>query len=82
MLFSKIGSLVFLAGVTAAQTPPGFTPEVSAHLDVMFGTKAVTTPGMSLTKAGKLRTIQDLVQHLTVQQTRLSSPPSEQVTPF
>lgn len=36
-----------------AQTPPGFAPSVETKLEVIFGSKAVTTPGESFTKTGK-----------------------------
>ncbi len=52
MLFKALISLTLLAGLSSAQTPDGFDPKVTAHLDVIFGTKAVSTPGASLTKAG------------------------------
>ncbi len=54
MLVSLISGAVALAALVVAQTPEGFTPSVSAHLDVIFGSKAVSPPGMSLTKAGRL----------------------------
>ncbi|KAK0710211.1 phosphatidylethanolamine-binding protein [Lasiosphaeria miniovina] len=45
-------SLILAAGaLVAAQTPAGFTPEVAARLDLIFGAKTVTVPGTSLTKA-------------------------------
>lgn len=48
-------STLFLAGPVSAQTPPGFTPEVTAKLDIIFGTKAVESPGASLTRAGIMK---------------------------
>jgi len=44
---------VMLAGLAAAQTPAGFTPEVKDRLDVIFGTKVISVAGTSLTKAGE-----------------------------
>ena len=38
--------------MSLAQTPPGFAPSVEDKLEVTFGTKAVTEPGLALTKAG------------------------------
>lgn len=52
MLHSIAALLLLLLGLAHSETPPGFTPEAAAHLDVIFGTKAVSPPGMSLTKAG------------------------------
>lgn len=52
MLHSIAASLLLLLGLANSETPPGFTPEAVAHLDVIFGTKAVSPPGTSLTKAG------------------------------
>jgi phosphatidylethanolamine-binding protein len=46
-------ALLLLACISAAQTPAGFTPEVTAHLEVIFGTKVVDPPGTALTKSGK-----------------------------
>ena len=54
MLLPAISAALLLAGLSTAQTPEGFTPEVKDNLDVIFGTKAVTTPGTSLAKAGLL----------------------------
>ncbi|CAK7206148.1 hypothetical protein SEUCBS139899_008933 [Sporothrix eucalyptigena] len=39
-----------LAGLVVAQTPDGFTPSVATHLDVVFGSKAVSPSGTSLAK--------------------------------
>ncbi|RYP48106.1 hypothetical protein DL768_005959 [Monosporascus sp. mg162] len=50
MKASQILSTAVLAGVSLAQTPPGFTPSVEAKLEVIFGTKAVSEPGLSLTR--------------------------------
>ncbi len=52
MRLSVISSAVALATLAVAETPEGFTPSVSAHLDVYFGSQAVTPPGKSLSKAG------------------------------
>ncbi|KAK8069109.1 hypothetical protein PG994_005725 [Apiospora phragmitis] len=49
MKLSGIYTLLVLAGLSAAQTPDGFAPQVTPHLDVIFGTKEVT-PGLALTK--------------------------------
>ncbi|KAL1856943.1 hypothetical protein VTK73DRAFT_8167 [Phialemonium thermophilum] len=43
--------LSLLSGPSLAQTPPGFTPEVAAHLDVIYGSKAVSPPGIELAKS-------------------------------
>ncbi|CAK7212180.1 hypothetical protein SCUCBS95973_001354 [Sporothrix curviconia] len=48
---SIIASLAALTGLVAAQTPDGFAPSASAHLDVTFGSKAVSPAGASLTKS-------------------------------
>ncbi|OCL02967.1 PEBP-like protein [Glonium stellatum] len=50
MLLFLYFSLLFTA-ITRAQTPVGFSPNVTAHLDVIFSSVAVTPPGMNLTKA-------------------------------
>jgi phosphatidylethanolamine-binding protein len=52
MKTSSVVSALLLAGGSVAQTPAGFTPNVKAHLDVIFGTKAVNPPGMALAKTG------------------------------
>jgi len=44
-------SSLLLAGLVAAQTPSGFTPEVKGRLDLIVGSKVITVPGTSLTKA-------------------------------
>lgn len=44
---------IALASLGSAQTPPGFTPAVTARLDLVFGTKVVTVPGTELTRAGR-----------------------------
>ncbi|KAK7740841.1 hypothetical protein SLS62_010985 [Diatrype stigma] len=54
MKASQILSTVGLAAVSLGQTPPGFTPSVETKLEVIFGTKAVSTPGDSFTIAGKV----------------------------
>ena len=46
--------LAALASVAQAQTPAGFKPEVNTKLQVLFNTTAVNSPGLELTKAGKL----------------------------
>lgn len=51
MLLLGLSSLV-LAGVSWAQTPPGFTPNVTTHLDVIYPS-ATITPGLQMQKAGK-----------------------------
>ncbi|KAL1836609.1 hypothetical protein VTJ49DRAFT_4884 [Mycothermus thermophilus] len=52
MLFSTstITSILLLAGLASAQTPPGFVPEVSEKLEIIFGDKVVQTAGESLTR--------------------------------
>lgn len=47
-------SALALAGISAAQTPAGFTPAVEQKLEVAFGTKAVT-PGLALAKTDTSR---------------------------
>ncbi|CAK7218195.1 hypothetical protein SBRCBS47491_003427 [Sporothrix bragantina] len=47
---SIVTYLAVFTGVVAAQTPDGFTPSVSTHLDVTFGSKAVLPAGTSLAK--------------------------------
>ncbi|KAK6840609.1 hypothetical protein PG990_007459 [Apiospora arundinis] len=54
MQLSNLYTLFVLAGLSAAQTPDGFVPQVTPHLDVIFGTKEVT-PGLSLTKTDTAR---------------------------
>ncbi|KAK7992849.1 phosphatidylethanolamine-binding protein [Apiospora saccharicola] len=54
MKLPGVYTLLVLAGLSAAQTPDGFTPSVTPHLDVIFGTKEVT-PGLSLTKSDTAR---------------------------
>lgn len=44
-------SSLLLASLVTAQTPPGFTPEVRARLDLVIGSRVITVPGTSLTKA-------------------------------
>lgn len=51
MKLKIFSALVTAVGLSSAQTPPGFTPNVTAHLDVIYGTTAVSTPGMSMTEA-------------------------------
>lgn len=46
MLFLTAASLL-LAGTAWAQTPSGFTPSVSAPLDVYYGTTFIT-PGLTV----------------------------------
>ncbi|KAI1652421.1 PEBP-like protein [Daldinia decipiens] len=46
--FSVLSALAF-AGISAAQTPSGFTPVVEQKLEVTFGSKSVT-PGLALAK--------------------------------
>ncbi|KAH8901867.1 PEBP-like protein [Coniochaeta sp. PMI_546] len=51
MLKSFGAAVLLFVGLAHSETPPGFTPEAAAHLDVIFGSKAVSPPGTSLTKA-------------------------------
>ncbi|KAK3897334.1 hypothetical protein C8A05DRAFT_39119, partial [Staphylotrichum tortipilum] len=51
MRITAIASSLLLAGAVSAQTPVGFVPEVKEKLEIIFGTKAVDSPGASLTKA-------------------------------
>ncbi|KAI0205313.1 phosphatidylethanolamine-binding protein [Astrocystis sublimbata] len=55
MKVSNIVSALVLAGVSSAQTPPGFTPEVTAKLEVTFGSKNVAQGGQAMTKAETAR---------------------------
>ncbi|KAL2117917.1 hypothetical protein VTJ04DRAFT_7577 [Mycothermus thermophilus] len=57
MLFSirSVASTLLLAGVVSAQTPPGFVPEVTEKLEIIFGDKVVQTAGESLTRAETAR---------------------------
>lgn len=53
----SISTLVLAALATAQSqlsTPPGFKPEVKDRLDLIVGSKVITVPGTSLTKAGEL----------------------------
>ncbi|RYP22114.1 hypothetical protein DL765_001873 [Monosporascus sp. GIB2] len=50
MKISQILSTIGLAAVSLAQTPPGFTPSVETKLEVIFGNKAVSEPGLSFTR--------------------------------
>ncbi|KAK4464766.1 phosphatidylethanolamine-binding protein [Cladorrhinum samala] len=43
--------LLALPGLVYSQTPPGFTPSTTSRLEVTYGTKSITTPGTSFTKA-------------------------------
>ncbi|KAK4240934.1 phosphatidylethanolamine-binding protein 4 [Achaetomium macrosporum] len=52
---STIVSALLLAGVVSAQTPAGFVPEVKDKLEIIFGSKAVETPGASFTRAETAR---------------------------
>jgi len=49
-----LSAVAALATLASAQTPEGFTPAVTAKLEVTFGSKSVT-PGLSLTKAETAR---------------------------
>ncbi|KAN0099072.1 PEBP-like protein [Hyaloscypha variabilis] len=44
------GLLSLVLALAAAQTPPGFTPNVTAHLDVIYPSAEIT-PGISMSKA-------------------------------
>lgn len=50
-------SILALSGAVIAQTPPGFAPNVTNHLEVKFGAKVVT-PGLLVTKTGEVLKIQ------------------------
>lgn len=52
MLFLVLSSL--LAATTWAQTPPGFSPDVTTHLDVIYPS-ATITPGLQMQKAGEFQ---------------------------
>ncbi|KAE8446941.1 hypothetical protein EG329_011423 [Mollisiaceae sp. DMI_Dod_QoI] len=49
MMYFCLSSLL-LIGAALAQTPPGFIPNVSAHLDVIYPS-ATITPGLQMQKA-------------------------------
>ncbi|KAJ8105412.1 hypothetical protein ONZ43_g7436 [Nemania bipapillata] len=55
MKTSNIVSALLLAGVSSAQTPAGFTPAVTAKLEVTFGAKNIATGGQAMTKAETAR---------------------------
>jgi len=44
------GLISLLVAFASAETPPGFTPNVTAHLDVIYPSAAIT-PGLSMSKA-------------------------------
>ncbi|KAF2737871.1 PEBP-like protein, partial [Polyplosphaeria fusca] len=50
MLFTTIASLLLAAGTAVAQTPSGFTPAVTSHLDVYYGSTYIT-PGLMMKKS-------------------------------
>ncbi|KAL2269014.1 hypothetical protein VTJ83DRAFT_3860 [Remersonia thermophila] len=50
-----VAAALLLAGLAAAQTPPGFVPEVNEKLEIVFGDKVVQTPGESLARAETAR---------------------------
>ncbi|KAL8400375.1 hypothetical protein RB594_000677 [Gaeumannomyces avenae] len=52
---SSLLSRALLGGLVAGQTPARFTPSVSKHLNVVYGSKAVKPPGTSFTKAETAR---------------------------
>ena len=60
---TTLSSALLLAGAVSGQTPAGFTPEVKDKLEIVFGTKAVETPGASLAKAGMRRAASELLIH-------------------
>ena len=45
--------LVVLVGVSQVQTPAGFTPSVTTHLDAVINSTVVSPTGMTLAKASK-----------------------------
>ncbi|CBY01497.1 hypothetical protein LEMA_P002840.1 [Plenodomus lingam JN3] len=51
MYFSRSLLAAALMAAAQAQTPPGFVPEVSTKLEVMFNSTTVETPGQLLSKA-------------------------------
>ncbi len=53
MKASQIISMAGLAAVSLGQTPPGFSPSVEEKLEVTFGSKTVSTPGVAFTKIGE-----------------------------
>ncbi|KAJ8129213.1 hypothetical protein O1611_g4419 [Lasiodiplodia mahajangana] len=55
MKTSNIVSALLLAGVSSAQTPPGFTPAVTEKLEVTFGTKSIATGGQAMTRTETAR---------------------------
>jgi hypothetical protein len=46
----SFGIISLFVALVASQTPPGFTPNVTAHLDVIYPAAEIT-PGLSMTKA-------------------------------
>ncbi|KAI1080790.1 PEBP-like protein [Whalleya microplaca] len=55
MKSSNVFSALLLTGISSAQTPAGFEPAVEQKLEITFGTKAVSEPGLALTKAETTR---------------------------
>jgi hypothetical protein len=55
MRTSNILSALLLAGVSSAQTPPGFAPAVTQKLEVTFGAKNIATPGQAMAKTDTSR---------------------------
>jgi hypothetical protein len=51
MKFTRLAPIAVVAATAVqAETPPGFKPEVTGHLEIRYGSKVVT-PGLDLTKA-------------------------------
>lgn len=44
---NSVSGLLVLAGLVAARTPAGFTPEVKDRLDLIVSSKVITVPGIS-----------------------------------
>jgi hypothetical protein len=59
LLFSMYSNLVKIAfaalaiEICHAQSPPGFTPAASKHLDVIYGTSAIKPAGITVPVTGK-----------------------------
>jgi phosphatidylethanolamine-binding protein len=53
MLLTTVASILLAATTAVAQTPSGFTPAVTNHLDVYYGSTYIT-PGLMMKKSGRL----------------------------
>jgi hypothetical protein len=59
------GLLSLVLALAAAQTPPGFTPNVTAHLDVIYPSAEIT-PGISMSKASSYIHVRAVMLNLTL----------------